>query len=38
MIVNATYVLCTTAPHKHGEKEANHTDKVITIHSFNYNK
>ena len=29
MVVEATYVLCTTAPHNIDEKEARHRDKVL---------
>lgn len=31
MVVEATYVLCTTSPHSIEEKEARHRDKVSLI-------
>jgi hypothetical protein len=31
MIVEATYVLCTTSPHMIEEREARHRDKVFQI-------
>jgi hypothetical protein len=30
MVVEATYVLCTTSPHLIDEKEARHRDKVFS--------
>ena len=36
MIVEATYVLCTTAPHHLQEKEAHHREKVYFLFFLNY--